>query len=248
MRYLVLSDIHANLEAFQAVLEMARGQYERAVCLGDIVGYGPDPNAVIDLLRQISSTNIRGNHDKACSGIATAEEFNALAQFAVLWTRQQLTPENLAYLRQLPSGPLVRDKFEMVHGSAADEDEYLFDAAEAVPALRKQSAQLVLFGHTHHQGGFALSRRGLFKTIAVRSRRKGRVMTLHLKDSTRYLINPGSVGQPRDRDWRAAFVILDDCKRQVEFYRSPYDLALTQKKMIRAELPQFLVDRLSVGR
>ncbi|MGH9377030.1 MAG: metallophosphoesterase family protein, partial [Terriglobia bacterium] len=243
-----LSDIHSNLEAFQAVLEMARGKYDQAACLGDVVGYGPDPNAVIGLLRQISCAVIRGNHDKACSGITTIEDLNPIAKLAILWTRQQLTPENLAYLRQLQAGPLAMAGFEMVHGSAEDEDQYLFGPAEAIPALRKQAAPLVLFGHTHHQGGFALSHRGLFKSIAARSHRKERVMTVDLRDGARYLINPGSTGQPRDRDWRAAFAILDESKRQIEFYRAPYELALTQKKMAQAGLPQFLIDRLSVGR
>jgi len=248
VRYLILSDIHANLEAFEAALEMARGEYDRAVCLGDVVGYGPDPNAVIGLLQQTVSSVIRGNHDKACGGITDAEDFSPFAKTAALWTRLYLSPEHTAFLRQLQRGPIAMDGFEMVHGSEEDEDQYLFDAAEVIPALRNQAVQLVLFGHTHHQGGFALNHAGVFKAIAVRSRRKGRVMSVDLKDRTRYLINPGSVGQPRDGDWRAAFAILDESKRRVDFYRAPYDLASTQRKMSQAGLPEFLIQRLRVGR
>lgn|SRR5487761_170818 len=248
VRCLILSDIHANLEAFVAVLEMARGKYEQAVCLGDVVGYGPDPNAVIDLLQQTVSAVIRGNHDKACSGITDAEDFSPFAKTAALWTRMALTPEHIAFLRQLQPGPRVMAGFEMVHGSVEDEDQYLSDAAEVMPALRSQTVQLVLFGHTHHQGGFALNQAGVFNRIAFRSRRKGHVMSIDLKDRTRYLINPGSVGQPRDGDWRAAFAILDEAKRRIEFYRAPYEFAITQRKMALAGLPEFLIQRLRVGR
>lgn len=248
MRYLILTDIHANLEALEAALEMARGKYDQAVCLGDVVGYGPDPNAVINLLQQTVSVVIRGNHDKACSGTTDVEDFSPFAKFAVLWTRQQLTPEHIAFLRQLQPGPLTMPGFKMVHGSAEDEDRYLLDAAEVIPALRNQTVQLVLFGHTHHQGGFSLDHTDVFKVINVRSRRKGRVMSVDLKDRTRYLINPGSIGQPRDGDWRAAFAILGESKRQIEFYRAPYNVGITQRKMASAGLPDFLIQRLSVGR
>ncbi|MGH9355567.1 MAG: metallophosphoesterase family protein [Terriglobia bacterium] len=248
MRYLVLSDIHANLEAFEAVLEMARGKYDQAVCLGDVVGYGPDPNAVVDLVRQSVSVVIRGNHDKVCSGIIGTEDFNPVAKMAALWTRMTLTPEHAAFLRQLRSGPLVMAGFEMVHGSAEDEDQYLFGAAEAIPVLRNQQMQLALFGHTHHQGGFSLTQAGSFKTLAIRSRRKGRMMSVGLNDRIRYLVNPGSVGQPRDGDWLAAFALLDETKRRVDFYRAPYEVAFTQRKMASAELPEFLIQRLRAGR
>lgn len=248
MRYLVISDIHGNLEAFQAGLEMARGKYDSVLCLGDIVGYGPDPNAAIDLLRQTGATVIRGNHDRACSGASLPGGFNSVAESALLWTHRQLTPENLGYLRQLPRGPLKVAGIEIVHGSPGDEDRYIFDAADAIPLLRDQKEQVVLFGHTHHQGGFELSPRGLFKAFISHARRNGRVLTFEIRPRARYLINPGSIGQPRDRDWRAAFAVLDDGKQQVEYYRCPYNLELTQNKMRQAGLPPFLIDRLSVGR
>jgi predicted phosphodiesterase len=248
MRYLILSDLHANLEALEGCLNLANDKYDQAACLGDLVGYGPDPNAVIDLARQTAGAIIRGNHDQACSGITDASDFNPLARAAVLWTRQNLTLEHLEFLRQLPPGPRVLPGFEIVHGSAQDEDEYITGAAEAIPALREQTLQLVFFGHTHHQGGFSLSRTGAFTRMSVSSGRDGCARKLDLEDGTRYLINPGSTGQPRDGDNRAAFAVLDTDARQVEFYRTSYDLAQTQEKMSRAGLPEPLIRRLEFGR
>lgn len=248
MRYLILSDLHANLEALEECIKVANGKYDQSVCLGDIVGYGPDPNPVVALARGIASSIIRGNHDQACSGLTDAGDFNPLARAAVLWTRQSLSLENLEFLRQLPAGPRVMPGFEMVHGSAVDEDEYVTGAAESIPALRAQTVQLVFFGHTHLQGAFSLNRLGAFTRVATNSGREGCVRKVELEDGTRYLINPGSTGQPRDGDNRAAFAILDEDARQVEFYRTPYDIAGTQGKMRRAGLPEPLIRRLEFGR
>src|SRR5580658_392753 len=126
MRYLILSDIHANLTALETVLDAAKGRWDQAVCLGDLVGYGPDPNEVIDRVRALSVATIRGNHDKAISGLADPDEFNPVARNAVLWTRGQLSPENLEYLEKLPQGPLPVNGFSIVHGAIHDEDEYVF--------------------------------------------------------------------------------------------------------------------------
>lgn len=248
MRYFILSDIHSNLEAFEKSLELARGKYGQALCLGDLVGYGPDPNAVIEGVRDLATMIIRGNHDKACSGITDAEDFNALALQATLWTREELTPEHFAFLRTLPSGPIVVDGFQIVHGSPADEDEYIFGPGQALPALRNLTTQSLFFGHTHYQGGFMLTPAGRFQSIRCLSKEGGRTFVLPLEDGARYLINPGSVGQPRDGDWRAAFAILDDEQRQVEYYRTPYDLPKTQEKMHKAGLPEPLIKRLGFGR
>jgi predicted phosphodiesterase len=248
MRYLILSDLHANLEALEKCLKLAKGKYDQAACLGDLVGYGPDPNAVIDLTHQTASAIIRGNHDQACSGITDASDFNPLARTASIWTRQNLTLEHLEFLRQLPPGPYVLPGFEIVHGSAQDEDEYITGAAEAIPALRAQTLQLVFFGHTHLQGGFSLNRADAFRRISISSGHDGRVRKLEMEDGTRYLINPGSTGQPRDGDSRAAFAIFDSDARQVEFYRTPYDIAKTQHKMTQAGLPEPLIRRLEFGR
>jgi predicted phosphodiesterase len=248
LRILILSDIHSNLEAFETCMEAAKGKYGRAVCLGDLVGYGPDPNAVVERVRAVTNVLIRGNHDKACSGVSDAHDFNLLARVATAWTRQQLTAENLSFLRSLPQGPLLQEGFQLVHGSPEDEDEYTFGPGEAHPLLRKVTMQITLFGHTHLQGGFVMHSNGRFQTIRIPLSNDGLVHTLTLQDGARYLINPGSIGQPRDGDWRAAFAILDQKVRQVEYYRTGYNLAYTQTKMMQAGLPQPLIRRLELGR
>jgi len=248
LRYLIISDIHSNLESFESCMELARGQYDQAICLGDLVGYGPDPNAVIDRVRESTDRLIRGNHDKACCGIDDAEDFNLLARIGTLWTRQELTPEHLSFLRGLTQGPMEIGSFQIVHGSVADEDEYIVGPIQALPALRALKVPLVFFGHTHHQGGFMLDSSGRFHTVYCDSRNNGRTYVLELEEGGRYLLNPGSVGQPRDGDWRAAFAILDNKKKQVEFFRTPYDLPKTQAKMVKAGLPEPLFRRLELGR
>ena len=229
-------------------MELARGQFDQAICLGDLVGYGPDPNAVIDRVNEITSTVIRGNHDKACCGITDAEDFNVWAKLGTLWTRAELSPAHLAFLHDLPSGPIAMNGFQIVHGAPADEDEYLVGPGQALPALQALSTQAVFFGHTHHQGGFMLTPVGRYQSIRCQSKEDGLTFVLPLEDGARYLINPGSVGQPRDGDWRAAFAILDDEKRHVEYFRTPYDLAKTQEKMQKAGLPEPLIKRLELGR
>jgi predicted phosphodiesterase len=248
LRYLILSDIHSNLEAFNQCMEMARGRYEGALCLGDLVGYGPDPNAVVEAIRELTPSIIRGNHDKACSGLTDAEDFNPLARTATAWTREQLTAENLALLRNLPAGPVDLDGFQFVHGSPRDEDEYIIGPDQALPILRDETCSVVLFGHTHLQGGFMLSAEGRFQPLHFSAEEEGCTLTLGIQEGGRYLINPGSVGQPRDRDWRAAFAIFDPDRRQVEYYRAAYDLPATQEKMRRAGLPEPLITRLQFGR
>ncbi len=248
MRYLVLSDIHSNLEALEGCLEMAKGKYDQALCLGDVVGYGPDPNPVIDRVREVARIIIRGNHDKACASITDAHDFNRLAQVATMWTREQLTPEHLSFLRDLPGGPVTLNGFQIVHGSPTDEDEYILTSTRAIAALRSLSIQVVLFGHTHIQGGYQMTFTGGFRVIQDFGFEDGCELELPLENGTRYLINPGSVGQPRDGDWRAAFSILDEEKKQVEYYRAPYDVDRTQEKMETAGLPEPLIRRLSHGR
>ena len=229
-------------------MQVAQGRYDEVLCLGDLVGYGPDPNPVVDRIRSIAKVVIRGNHDKACCGLTDAEDFNPLARLATLWTRHELTLEHLNFLRNLPSGPFTIDGFEVVHGSPNDEDEYLFDAGGALEALRHLQIQTVLFGHTHYQGGFLLTAKGQLKAIHNTSHEDGCTLSLPIEDGTRYLINPGSVGQPRDGDWRAAFAIVDNIQRKVEYYRTSYDLSITQTKMQKAGLPEPLIKRLEVGR
>jgi predicted phosphodiesterase len=248
LRYLLLSDIHSNLEALDACLKLAQGKYDQAACLGDLVGYGPDPNPVIEKVRPLARLIIRGNHDKACAGLDDASDFNPLARQATEWTREALTPEHFEFLRSLPPGPLLLDGFLLVHGSPIDEDEYILGPGQALPLLRSPELQIVCFGHTHVQGGFMLGPQGRYQSIRLPSCQDGIPHALQLEDACHYLINPGSVGQPRDGDWRAAFAVLDVEQREVEYYRAPYDLNRTQEKMRENGLPEPLARRLELGR
>ena len=248
MRYLILSDIHSNLDALEKVLSLAEGKWDKALCLGNLVGYGPDPNRVIEKVRALDPVLIHGNHDRACCGQMGLGDFNLLAKTASLWTRKELTPEHLAFLEQLPQGPFVVDWFEIFHGSRLDEAEYIVSPIEALPNLRELPSQLGLFGHSHIMGGYMLTTKGKFQSIRAIPEEEKTSAILQLEDGCRYLVNPGSVGQPRDGDWRAGFAVLDGENRRVEYIRTTYDLKKTQEKMIKAGLPDVLARRLAVGR
>ena len=243
MRYLVVSDIHANWEALEAVLEAAHGQYERIMCCGDLIGYGADPNAVVDWAKANVHSIVRGNHDKAGVDLAELEWFNPVAQVATVWTHHALTPERLEYVRNLPEGPMLVDDFAMVHGSPLNEDEYLVETAEATEAFAYNPTPLVFFGHTHLQGGFESQRRRVWKIDS-----SSNPTLFELSRGSGYLINPGSVGQPRDENPDAAYVIFDSAEQTVVYHRTPYDIAKAQRKIREAGLPAILADRLSIGR
>lgn len=247
MRFLVLSDIHANSTALEAALAVAEGRWERVVCLGDVVGYGPDPNEVVDRVRTMQAQTIRGNHDKAACGLGDAEDFNPVARAAAVWTREQLRPENLTYLQKLPQGPMVVDSIAMVHGALHDEDEYVFAPAQALDGLIESPSAVTFFGHTHFQGGFSY-RENKLEVIQLHPDPGANFAALRVELKTRYLLNPGSIGQPRDGDPRAAFAIADLGHDVVEFWRVPYDVESVQQRMERAGLPEPLILRLSFGR
>jgi predicted phosphodiesterase len=247
MRYLILSDVHANVTALDAVLAAADGCWERAICLGDIVGYGPDPNEAIDRIRALDCVTIRGNHDKAIAGLTEAEEFNPIARTAVLWSRDRLTGENLEFLARLRSGPIFVDGFCIVHGSIRDEDEYVFLPPQAFEEMRIAPTPLTFFGHTHRQGGFMQRGNGL-GVINFDLSDKSLIFSLPIEEGATYLLNPGSIGQPRDGDPRAAYAIADTDARSVQFWRTPYDITSVQNRMFDALLPEPLIMRLSVGR
>ena len=247
MRFLILSDIHANLTGLQAALTAAEGRWDRVLCLGDVVGYGPDPNEAMDLVRSLNPVIIRGNHDKAACGLTDASDFNPVARIAAEWTTAQLRPENLQLLRDLPMGPVVVSELAIVHGAVADEDEYVFAPAPALDGLMYSPAAITFFGHTHFQGGF--SYRGTqLEIIQLKPPMGANFSALQLEADTRYLLNPGSIGQPRDGDPRAAFAIADLDHRVIEFWRVPYDIASVQARMRSANLPEVLVQRLAFGR
>jgi predicted phosphodiesterase len=246
VRYLILSDLHANWEALKAVAQEARGSYDQALCCGDLVGYGADPNAVTEWVRAHCAVTIRGNHDRASTGPEVLEWFNPVARAAVEWTGRALTEENRAYLGGLPRGPLAVQDFELAHGSTSDEDEYVLNASEALMAFAYLESRLVFFGHTHMQGGYVWNRERV-ETIPPplpRMRRK----EMRIEPGCAYMVNPGSVGQPRDGDPRAAFAIYDSDAGVVAYRRAIYDVEEAQRKIRDAGLPAILADRLGVGR
>jgi predicted phosphodiesterase len=246
VRYLILSDLHANMEALGAVLDDAEGRYDEVLCCGDLVGYGADPNAVVKWVREHCSITVRGNHDKACTGLDDLEWFNPVARSAALWTLETLTPENAEWTRDLPRGPIVRDQFEVVHGSPCDEDEYVLAAEEAEQAFGYLETRLAFFGHTHIQGGYIWNQSRV-ETIARPSLRGNRHI-MEIDPGCAYLINPGSVGQPRDGDPRAAYALYDSDAQMVTYCRVPYDIVTAQRKIRDSGLPPMLADRLAVGR
>jgi predicted phosphodiesterase len=247
MRCLVLSDVHANATALAAALAACEKQWDQVVCLGDVVGYGPDPNEVVEQVRGLVTAIIRGNHDKAACGLGDLEDFNSVARSAVEWTHRQLHPENLRYLAELPAGPLQIDGLTLVHGAYHDEDEYVFVPEQAMDGLLLAPGAVTFFGHTHLQGGFSFRDSELEMIPLKRPRAGAPFFPLRLENGSRYLLNPGSIGQPRDGDARAAFAIVDSDQAVVEFWRVPYDIHSVQERMRRAGLPEPLVQRLAAG-
>jgi predicted phosphodiesterase len=250
MRALIVSDIHANLEALGAVLAAAPA-HDAVWNLGDLVGYGANPNEVIDASRHLGTVFVRGNHDRACSGLGGIEEFNPVAQRAARWTEYVLTTEHRDWLRGLAMGPIHPDgpQVSCVHGSPVDEDEYIVTVRDAWPTLHDTGMRLTFFGHTHIQGGFATNDEDWFRlTPEYRSSHEAEEYQLRLRDGARYLINPGSVGQPRDGDWRAAFLVYDDAQKLVTWCRVPYDVRGAQDRIVAAGLPDRLAWRLRDGR
>ena len=243
MRVLIVSDIHSNLEAFQSVLSDAesRGGFDQVWSLGDLVGYGPDPGACIDLLRQYDSSSVAGNHDLAAVGKLSTEAFNAHAAEANHWTATQLTEEQAGYLGGLPLKIDV-DEFTIVHGSPRDPIwEYVVSTATAVASFLHFDTNWCLVGHSHipficrpQEDGAAFLEFPLDTPFAL--------------GTDRLIINPGGVGQPRDGDPRASYAIFDSDAGAVFHYRVEYDIPKTQEKMRSHGLPEFLADRLSSGR
>ena len=247
MRYLVLTDIHANLEALDVCLaDAARHGYDQTLVLGDLVGYGPDPNAVIERVRGLAPVAIiRVNHDKVACGLEQPDGFNAVARRAAIWTLEHLTPEHRTWLAALPKGPvIVDDMIQICHGAPFDEDSYLFDELDAVRALKVSQRPLCLFGHTHYPVTFALTD-GRVDTIGGPHALDGPLL---VQEGSKYLLNPGAVGQPRDGDPRAAYAIVDTTARRVDLFRLAYPIDSTQAKIVDAGLPEVLAQRLSVGR
>ncbi|MBZ5586640.1 MAG: metallophosphatase family protein, partial [Acidobacteriia bacterium] len=186
------------------------------------------------------------NHDKGCAGQEELEWFNPVARAAALWTRQTLTPENLVYVRDLPQGPILLPGLELVHGAPYDEDEYVLAAEEAGEAFAYLESRLAFFGHTHVQGGYIWNHARV--EIIPRTAPRATNWVLEIDPACAYLINPGSVGQPRDGDPRAGFALYDSDAGMVTYFRTAYDVPSAQRKIRDAGLPPILADRLTLGR
>ena len=251
MRVLLLSDIHSNVEALEACLASAPA-HDLVVNLGDVVGYGASPNQVITRSSELGTIFVRGNHDKAVCGLMDLKDFNPVAAVAAEWTRNQLSPQDLDWLRALPQGPVPIEGLpdvQLVHGSPVNEDSYLVSARDAIEPIMLATVPITFFGHTHLQGGFFANDeyvdayRPSYETVGQRE-----TLEVPLKEGFRYLVNPGSVGQPRDGDWRAAFALFDSDRRMVTFCRVPYNLKSAQDRILAARLPIRLATRLAAGR
>jgi diadenosine tetraphosphatase ApaH/serine/threonine PP2A family protein phosphatase len=239
MKTALLSDVHANLEALQAVLEVvdARGA-TRLICLGDVVGYGASPNECLDLIRQRSEVVLLGNHDSASSGGPEAARFNPNAKSAALWTAKVLSPKNRETLRGLPLSRRVEPYFYVHASPAAPRDwEYIFDQFDAEPQFQFFTEHACFIGHTHQPAIFERSSSGCVSLPPT---------SLRFDPVHRYIVNVGSVGQPRDRDPRACFLLMDE-PGSIEFIRVPYDIEKAQKKILAAGLPPVLAARLQTG-
>lgn len=223
----------------------ANGSYDQIVCCGDLVGYNPDPVAIVEWTGIHCASVIRGNHDKVVAGIDDLEWFNPAAQTSARWTQAQLSPGQLQYLHDLPQGPMAINGFDIVHGAPFDEDEYVVSAESAAESFASLRGDLAFFGHSHLQGGYFQKRRHIGHLDRVRA--KECELTIVLEHDTLYLVNPGSVGQPRDGDPRAAYAIYDSESRWLRFRRVAYDIELTAAKIRKAGLPDVLGRRLFRG-
>ena len=245
MRYLIISDIHANLAAFKAVLDDATGRYDKVWCLGDMVGYGPDPNECIELLAGLDHLCIAGNHDWAVLGKLDVDDFNPDARHVSLWTRNVLVESNCRFLREMPIALVKEDHFTLVHGSPRHPIwEYILYPAVAQINFDHFSTSYCLVGHTHSPVIFqAADNPGGICEARPPSANNG----LESLGSQRLILNPGSVGQPRDGDPRASYGILNLDKLTFEYRRIPYPIMETQERMRRLDFPSRLINRLSYG-
>lgn len=244
MRYAVFSDIHSNLEAYETVLaEISKENPDKYYCGGDIVGYGADPAKCIAKTRALGAVTVAGNHDWAAAGEIGLNNFNINAKAAVLWTAQALDKEEKEYLKGLKI--MHKDDFTMVHGSPnrPEDFEYIFGLNHAYTAflkMREEGARICFVGHTHAAGVFVEDREGY---IVYNSWPE-----VKLEDDKRYIINTGSVGQPRDGDPRAVYCIYDAAQKIVRIKRVKYDVEAAAQKIIKAGLPRILADRLALGK
>ena len=241
MRFAIISDIHANLEAFDAVLADARdNKCTGFVCLGDVVGYNANPHECLDRVREMDCPTVKGNHDEQASLVESSRDFNEMAEAAIQWTRNHLTDEDKQWLRDLQLQRQVRD-FTIVHATldAPERWDYVFNNLDAAASFTFQKTTVCFFGHTHVPMVFTRGEDGV---------QREQFDKLRIDTGKKYFINVGSVGQPRDGDWHAAYCIYDVESSVIQLRRLKYDVATAQKKVIDAGLPRLLAERLAIGR
>ena len=241
MIYIIFSDIHGNLEAFDAMVKsMTDVKEKELLCVGDVIGYGANPNECIDKVISLGAPNIKGNHESAVLGEFDISVFNKSAAEAALWTRKHLTPDGNAYIKDLPF-IYEHELFTMVHGTLHDPEDfnYMLTNVEASRTFEIMEKKICFVGHSHVPATFELEDGRL--TLSYKTKFK-------LKENTRYIINVGSVGQPRDGDWRACYCVYDPDRKEINLRRIEYDLETAQKKIVDAGLPGVLAERLAFGR
>jgi predicted phosphodiesterase len=241
VKYAILSDVHSNVESLQTALGMIEAD-ETLVSLGDVVGYGPNPNECVELLRQRATHAVLGNHDLAALENFGVERFNSVARTAIEWTQQRLDPQSRLWLDALPYELRFPD-FLLVHGAPVHYFEYILDKETAAAAFKRTDAPLIFIGHTHIAEYWDCDENG---AIGHKHMQSGGELTL--EPGKRYIIDVGSVGQPRDLNPDASFVRYDSENRRVQWVRYPYPILEVTQKMRDAGLPEFLAERLTVGR
>lgn len=246
MRYLIVSDMHGNCDAFDAVLRrLRRKRFDRTLVLGDLVGYGAGPNQIVEAVRELPGEvfQVRGNHDKVVAGIEDGHNFNPAALQAARWTTDRLTPANLRAVRELPIGPLAAgENVSICHGAPIDEDMYVFSDFDAYQIWQEHHVPVTFFGHTHIPSLFVRHGGGIEVALL-----RGETGTIRIEPGLQYLLNPGSIGQPRDRDPRAAYMTYDTERAIVRWHRVDYPIPRAQERIIKAGLPKVLAERLAVG-
>jgi len=243
MRYAIISDIHGNFPALKRVLQqLAEASIDKYLCLGDIVGYGAQPNECCEAIRKLDAISVRGNHEQGVLRPEFEQWFNAAARVCLVWTHDQLTAENYAFIESLEETAQI-DNITICHGSIPDPDFYITSPQGALPSFEAMTGDLGFFGHTHSAEYFVQREAGELSE----HRPAPRGTTWSMEAEHKYLVNPGAVGQPRDGNPKAAYAIYDEESGQIELRRVDYDIAATQQKMIAAGLPASMSQRLSHG-
>jgi len=242
MLYGIISDIHSNLEAFEAVLKQLKA-VNQLINLGDIVGYGPNPNECVEKIREMNIPTVAGNHDKAVTGEVDITWFNQSAKEAVYWTQRTIFQENLEYLKKLPLAMEGND-FQAVHGSLrAPLEEYMNCLTDAIPTFERMTRPVCFVGHSHIPLFIARTKGGNYDGHVLKDGDE-----VLVDDYEKVIINVGGVGQPRDSDPRASFGIYNSKTKIFTLHRVGYDIKAVQEKMRAAKLPVNLIERLSFGR